>query len=60
MVVVFRGLFPSGKAGEDDGATLEAFGAVDGKAGDGGRSSFALRDSGVLHLRVAGGGWDLR
>ena len=35
LVVVFRALFPSGQTGEDDGAALEAFGAVDGKAGDG-------------------------
>ena len=36
LVVVFRALFPGGKAGEDDGAALEAFGAVNGVTGDGG------------------------
>ena len=35
LVVVFRALFPSGKAGEDDGSALKAFSAVDGVTGDG-------------------------
>lgn len=35
LVVVFRTLFPGGQAGEDDGAAFEAFGAVDGVAGNG-------------------------
>ena len=35
LAVVFRALFPSGQAGEDDCAAFKAFGAVDGKAGDG-------------------------
>ena len=35
LVVVFCTLFPSGESGEDDGAAFKAFGAVDGKAGDG-------------------------
>ena len=30
LVVVFRALFPGWQTGEDDGSTLEAFGAVDG------------------------------
>ena len=35
LVVVFRALFPGWQSGEDDGSALEAFGAVDGEAGDG-------------------------
>ncbi len=35
LVVVFRALFPGGKAGEDDGSALEAFGSVNGVTGDG-------------------------
>jgi hypothetical protein len=37
LVVVMRALFPSGESGEDNGAAFEAFGAVDGVTGDGGR-----------------------
>ena len=35
LVVVFRALFPSGQTSEDDGSALQAFGAVDGVAGNG-------------------------
>lgn len=34
LVVVIRALFPCGQTGEDDGTAFEAFGTVDGKAGD--------------------------
>jgi len=35
LVVVFRAVFPCGQTSEDDGAALEAFGAVNGVTGDG-------------------------
>ncbi len=37
LVVVFRAFLPDWQTGEDDGAALKAFGAVNGVTGDGGR-----------------------